>query len=289
MKKVKIPLKSQKLTSVLHCNGLLFSSYNESDKFMAYDKLCVYNLFTAEVTPLPSQSLIKGLKVAYGFGFHPSTKEYKVVRIVEQECVLCNLGRFELSLDQSVKVFTLGTYAWRIKRNSPYLLRMQPSEALVNGALHWLGQPKLRHTQIIVSFDLAEEIFCQVPSPNCRLDMLDSRLLVLGGCLSLAINTDKRRIDIWLMKNYSIQESWTKEFTINFETSPLESIRPLCLLKNGKVLIEYRKQSLFSYDPQTKTTEKIQIGGFLPSFQAVPHVEIVNSAMPPSFCLHSFL
>uniref|UniRef100_A0A2N9HY55 F-box domain-containing protein n=1 Tax=Fagus sylvatica TaxID=28930 RepID=A0A2N9HY55_FAGSY len=272
--KINIPLKNHKFSSVSNCKGFLFLSYNESNnKLVVYNKICVYNIYTAELTHLPGSHLvIKGFKVAYGFGFHPRTKEYKVVRIVEQECVRYYFGQYELSLDQSIEVFTLGTYAWRTKRSNPFLLRMQPSEALINGALHWLGQAKVRHSQIILSFDLEDERFYQIPSPNCRFDVLDWHLLVLGGCLSLAVynHNKKNKIDIWLMKNYDMKESWTKEFTINSGSLSLGSIRPLCLLKNGKVLFEYAKQSLFLYDTNKKTTKKINLGDFPYYFQAVP-------------------
>lgn len=157
---------------------------------------------------------------------------------------------------------------------------MQPSEALVNGALHWLGQAKVSHSQLIISFNLENEGFYQIPSPNCRFDMLQSHLLLLGGCLSLTVHTDKNNIDIWLMKNYGIQGSWTKEFTINSGSLSLGSIRPLFLLSNGTVLIEYAKQSLFLYDTNKKMTKKINLGDFPYYFQAVPHVKPINSVRP---------
>lgn len=278
---INVPLQNHKFNSIVNCNGLLFLSYIESDNIMMHNKGCVYNILAAKLTNLPnSPTFFKEFKVAYGFGFHPRTKEYKVVRIVEQECVSYDFGRFELSLDQIIEVFTLGTYAWRTKRNNPFLLQMQPSEALVNGALHWLGQAKVSHSQLIISFNLENEGFYQIPSPNCRFDMLQSHLLLLGGCLSLTVHTDKNNIDIWLMKNYGIQGSWTKEFTINSGSLSLGSIRPLFLLSNGTVLIEYAKQSLFLYDTNKKMTKKINLGDFPYYFQAVPHVKPINSVRP---------
>lgn len=60
-------------------NGLLCLS-DSSQK----DALCVYNPFTRNHLDLPksTQSQSPNQQVVYGFGFHPTNKEYKVLKIV---------------------------------------------------------------------------------------------------------------------------------------------------------------------------------------------------------------
>ncbi|XWS31043.1 hypothetical protein CRYUN_Cryun23aG0043000 [Craigia yunnanensis] len=191
VKEISLPLDDHKLTSVLHCDG--------------------------ELTELPPRPLTPEYKVVSGFGFHPMSKERKVVKIVEHECIKYNsrLRNCELSLEQSIEVFNLGSSFWRVKGNNPFQIRMQSCEVLVNGALHWLGQAKVTESQIIVSFDLMQEEFCQISLPNIRIGGPDSsRFAALGGCLSVVSRMGMNKIYVWLIKDYGIKESWTKELTI---------------------------------------------------------------------------
>ncbi|GMY09745.1 f-box protein [Fagus crenata] len=272
LKDINLPLQNQKFTTVMHCNGLLCLSYVEVVGLLVYNNFCLYNISTAELaTTLPPQPTINEYKAVYGFGFHPKTKEYKVVRIVEQEYVTdaCNL-----SMNQRIEVLTVGTNMWRIKKNNPeFVVRMQPCEALVDGALHWLGQDKKSGVRIIASFDLMNEEFCQIPSPNCRLDGRACHLLVLGGCLSVVDYSNRHKIEIWSMKNYGVKESWIKEYTIDPEIPLRGLIRPLCLLRNYKILIQYDEDALFSYEADRKRVSMINIGNLPLSFRAVPIVE----------------
>ncbi|KAK9285587.1 hypothetical protein L1049_024782 [Liquidambar formosana] len=229
---------------------------------------------------LPDPMARKYKGEAYGFGFHPGSDEYKVVRIVEYESVVYNynLDKFEPSLDQSVEVFTLGGDDWKPKRKNPFWLRMQPCEASVNGALHWFAQAKLFYAQIIVGFDLLDEVFRQIPIPHWSLNESNSILMVLGGCLSVVVYSGNY-LDIWLMKEYGVKESWTKEITIRPDILMDGNYRPLCILKNGKILLEYANRQLLSYDPETKNYKKIKIDKLPGEFQEISHIESIISAL----------
>uniref|UniRef100_A0A6N2K738 F-box associated beta-propeller type 1 domain-containing protein n=1 Tax=Salix viminalis TaxID=40686 RepID=A0A6N2K738_SALVM len=143
------------------------------------------------------------------------------------------------------------------------------SETLVNGRLHWVSRPcRNKLARRLVSFDLTDEQFREVPKPDCGgLNRCDYHLAVLRGCLSVAVCCNYRRLEIWVMKEYNEKGSWVKEYKIGAympkdlkqnldrplkiwkNASSRRVVRALCVLKNGEILVEYKNRVLVSYDP----------------------------------------
>ncbi|KAJ0111490.1 hypothetical protein Patl1_01887 [Pistacia atlantica] len=103
----------------------------------------------------PNQKESPNQQVLFGFGFHPTTKEYKVVKVV---------------YDLIPKGFS--------RYNGIFVPSQQ--ETLVNGRLHWATCPeRYRPHSFLVSFDLTDEQFGVVPKPDCGgLDSSDITPLV---------------------------------------------------------------------------------------------------------------
>ncbi|OVA16830.1 F-box domain [Macleaya cordata] len=169
-----------------------------------------------------------------GFGYHPSTNEYKVVRIYYNE-----LYYAEPHTPGRVQVYTLGHGSgWRVIGMITHKLHSS-SGILANGALHWMDYTNLK----IVAFDLADEKFRLLPSPPCfRLDKPASafKLQVLGGYLSVVHQEPGDRVDIWSFKENSNSEakeqdqyqswSWSSGFSIPWEGGLEEdSYKPFAL------------------------------------------------------------
>ncbi|KAI3952867.1 hypothetical protein MKW98_005094 [Papaver atlanticum] len=205
--------------------------------------------------------------IVSGFGFHPSTNKYKIVRIHYTK--FTDLGR--------VEVYTIGSGSrWRETGATTHSLRprmghnlgmpgyLSPFGTLANGALHWLNKEGK-----IVSFDLAKEnVYLLQPPPIVRSTSLYGncfQLQVLGGCLCFVHEKRGECLDIWFLRktgessssdvneqdDYDIL-SWIKEFSI-----PIERYAEPCALTNsGEVLMHY-KQCLFRYNPQTAALEKL--------------------------------
>ncbi|KAK8569890.1 hypothetical protein V6N13_002602 [Hibiscus sabdariffa] len=271
------------------CNGLLCLSdslYN--------DALFVHNPFTMDYIELPESRQYPDQELVFGFGFHPKTKEYKVVKIVYYR----NTSNYSYSRarrtvypQSDVQIFTLGTSSWRSLGKVSYQFVRRPSEALVNGRLHWVSRPRRYHpTRRIISFDLADEQFREVPKPDCGgLTRCNFHLSVLQGCLAVAVYGNYGKLEIWVMKCYNEKESWVKEFTIgaymhkclkpNLDRDrPLKIwkhngkvVRVLCLLENGQVLLEYKNRVLVSYDPKKGKFRDLVFQGIPNWFQTVVH------------------
>ncbi|KAK3012247.1 hypothetical protein RJ639_011234 [Escallonia herrerae] len=216
----------------------------------------VYNPFTGNYRKLPKSRQLAQQKVMLGFGFHPRTNEYKVVKMVYYHAV-CDGGRLSYS-ESEVQVFGLCSNTWRSIRKVPYCLELRSSEApLLNGRLHWLTLPAPPDGWKIISFDLADEQFRELPKPACGLRFCFYPSTVLGGSLAAIL----RNSEIWVLKEYNVKESWTKEFCIgvfsrNSETQgPKQAlhakpppVRFICLKKNGEMLLEYGGSKLVEID-----------------------------------------
>ncbi|THF97675.1 hypothetical protein TEA_006768 [Camellia sinensis var. sinensis] len=193
-----------------------------------------------------------------------------------------------------VFVYSSWSPGWRSlgRVRLPYQLEQQSSEALVNGRLHWLTlrhKCESRYARSIVSFDLGDEKFREVPRPGGQ-ERCDYHLTVLRKCLSAAF-CNYEDLEIWVMREYDVQESWIKEFNIGTSSVPRVALKPelkqsyaiwrkisqgrpaqvLCLLKNGSVLVQYRGRVLVSYDPESGKFEKLMFQGMPELFQTIVH------------------
>ncbi|KAK6918768.1 F-box associated domain, type 3 [Dillenia turbinata] len=269
------------------CNGLL-CLHNSLFK----DPIFVYNPFTQTCIELPKSVQYSIQEVVFGFGYHPKACEYKIVKIAYYR----TSPNGQLLIRRSdVQVFTLGSDSWRSIGKMPYILDgCRPSEALVNGRLHWVTGRRNSHQ--IVSFDLADEQFRQVQGPAGSVwNWLKLYLAVLDGCLTATIYRHSGRLEIWMMKDYDVPESWIKQYSIRptlprglFKNNPRtpsriwrkvlygRTVRVLCRLKNGEILLECKGKALISYDSKNEKFTILTIDKMPNSFQTVVHVGCLN-------------
>ncbi|MCD7462800.1 hypothetical protein HAX54_049382 [Datura stramonium] len=136
------------------------------------ESLYVYNPFTRSYKVLPTyvEHFVQG--VMFGFGFHPITKEYKLIKILvpypNQNCI------------SVIEVLTLGSNIWRYVCEMPFEIDPSSEGIMLNGKMHWFTQFAKyngRCDRLIVSFDFADEVFGEefiigtynTPNPNCLL------------------------------------------------------------------------------------------------------------------------
>ncbi|XP_026441619.1 F-box protein At3g07870-like [Papaver somniferum] len=276
------------------CNGLVcLHSYNKVTK-TSYCGIC--NPVTGEFLFLPGEfKRGNDERLVFGFGYLPSTNEYKVVR---RSYMLINGVR-----QGNVAVYTLGSQnGWREKEDIPYLL--YSSGLFGNGVIHWLGKigeqvPK------IVAFDLADEKFKYVSAiPLNSFTSFDTfRLSLLGGNLCFIHNIWKnfngrdQILDIWALKkrntgtklrhpkvtreHYSRNWRWSKDFHIAFKHLKMYGFTPFAITKSNDVLLWHEYKKLYIYDKNTSTLTKLWDGngngnGFS-HLQAIPHMNTLVS------------
>ncbi|XP_071691846.1 F-box protein At3g07870-like [Rutidosis leptorrhynchoides] len=273
------------------CNGLLCLS----DSLFG-EPVYLFNPFTRNHLELPKPRQFQDQEVIFGFGFHPVTNEYKVVRIVYYRTPRRLIRNHRSYPRSEVHVLTISepnsNNVWRCIGKVPYQLDRQAKEAVVvNGRLHWVSRPgRLGGLpgRTIVSFDLEDEKFKLVSKPVNRSNY---HLAVIDGCLAVAVSCGYGKMEIWVMKEYNVKESWTKLFDIHGaylakvpnhdyviwrKAVHEKMVRVLCVLKNGEILMEYRGGSLVKYDPMWKEFKDVVLHGMPKLFQTFVHVGSLN-------------
>ncbi|XP_062028795.1 F-box protein At3g07870-like [Rosa rugosa] len=159
------------------------------------------------LSPPPMRTLIDERKpFVSGFGFSPISRVYKVL------VMHCN--------ESKAKVLTVGSKIWRSIDANNYELFAPHNSRMVymNGYLNSIVvHDRLRSTcpVSICAFDVESEQFQQISRPFILDD--DAyyynycNLVIVRGCLSfVASRTNK--INVWVMENYGVNESWTHEY-----------------------------------------------------------------------------
>lgn len=170
-------------------------------------------------TKLTGKGKIK-LRSLFWFGYDYKIADYKLVRVVG----LDSRGKENFE----VEVYTLGLDSWRkIDEHVSYKFEKHQPGVLVNGALHWFVVSNVKRVKVLVSFDISNERFVELPLPKERLTYPEEPLEdakyqrkvgELGGCICLLFPVFGDRVDVWIMQEYGVWESWTKSFTIKRET-----------------------------------------------------------------------
>ncbi|GLU15670.1 hypothetical protein SLE2022_321420 [Rubroshorea leprosula] len=290
VRKIDPPQHSKVDNLVGSCNGLLCLSLigGSSESY----SLLIYNPFVGDAVRVPPAHRFLNQSEVFSFGFHPRTGEFKVVRIVWYEKIMTvvhpaldveeveEVDEGFATVDESmVQVFTVGTTEWRYKGAPPPQLtdEIEPPEALVEGSLHWVvvvGMGGFGFIFGIISFELADEVFDEIPHPPCqRFVSSGYSLSVLHGCLSAAgLVDDTLHFDIWVMKQHRVKESWVKQFSFDpYSIGGWPGFSTVvCALKNGEILLLYNCSCLVSFDPVENKFKTLQISGLPMHFQALP-------------------
>ncbi|CAN0927226.1 F-box protein At3g07870 [Linum grandiflorum] len=168
-----------------------------------------------------------------GFGFHPATKEYKMVTIAAVFDGASIRFRTAISPGSVISVLTMAPSqkatepskpnTWRRLGLFPYHFVTQTHQVPVSGRLHWAARRKDRESRkrlVIMSFDLSDETIREVSTvlPFCRCQRnchCRFELMVIGSCLGIAEYKVRGEIKIWVMKEYGVEDSWVNEITID--------------------------------------------------------------------------
>ena len=222
-----------------------------------------------------------------GFGYDPITDDYKLVRLVYLQG---GFSHNEYEGDPPiVQIYTLRTGAWRTipGRGSRFIIVQRFSLVFVNGSVHWFAEDDndsddddddvdAMVRNMIISFDIKDEVFHEMAVPKClegRLN-LNTKVAVLGGLLALVpCNSNLYFSDpcysVWVMKEYGVVESWTKLYDIKVGED-LESV--VGFTKNGEVLVSMAGK-LLSFNPSSQRTLNVHIHSEYVSFYLDTYME----------------
>ncbi|KAL9139973.1 hypothetical protein ABFS82_14G006000 [Erythranthe guttata] len=221
------------------CNGLIL--------IMIEGKLVLWNPSTRIYRVIPSPSFNEAIflhdgpfHVRYGFGYDESNDDYKVICIKDT-------NYFPEPYHYETRMYSSKTNSWKKFDNCEKHLHGTHDGILVNGRLHWLVQyNRSTGSRDIVSLDLAEEKY-QTFSHGVEYSSGVVSLVELGGYLGLMNLMSGADVNVWVMKEYGVTESWTKVWTLsNFIdqlprkcVGDIGKLKPLCWSKNGDISIAF--------------------------------------------------
>lgn len=241
------------------CNGLLCLSlsYLGSNIFL-------WNPATRQYknVPEPEISVPQGKRrhsVCLGFGFDPNANDYKVVRF------LCYKGlKPSVQPVQKVEVYSKIRDSWR-ENNVGLQFKVTESSsptAVVSGGIHWMATGS-DYSEVIACFVMGREVFEEMSLPDSYgiggTD-IGKQLAVVKDCLAVVVyplrGDVNKGIDVWVMKEYGVKESWTKQFRFGTFSGVA---RPLACFKSGEFIMQNNKDKLFLYDPNTRKFDKLPL------------------------------
>jgi F-box interacting protein len=234
--RLEYPFDKEFIINCGSCNGILCLALKQHNGAKVNDVL-LWNPSVKKFKLLPS---LKKTPVnnydrdpIFGFGYDHMFDVYKVLVI--------------FSNTQGM-VYTLGTDSWRLI-NGEFPLPYDYDLKFMRGALNWIPYEK-NYTHSVVSFDLVTESYKRLLQPNYGAE--DVYKVILGvsrDCLHIFASR-RRFSDIWLMKEYGNEGSWTKLFCVPYlEEDPLTSkytTNLLWLSEEDQVLMDHTESFMIS-------------------------------------------
>ncbi|XP_062016550.1 F-box protein CPR1-like [Rosa rugosa] len=185
-----------------------------------------------------------GYEASLGLGYDVIGNDYKVVRLTT---LLEQQGMFD-TCPTLAQVYSLAKGSWGRLRSDLPPCGMLPDlgQAFVNGALHWLAIRWEGDDVIffVLAFDVGSESFREIMLPKTfkMEESLELRLSLSGDRKSIGLfvrfqDESDCFLDIWVMKEYCIDKSWTK-LVILCPQGPQRSLpNALCFRRNGEVVL----------------------------------------------------
>ncbi|KAL4632202.1 hypothetical protein ACB092_04G035100 [Castanea dentata] len=273
-----------KLSLLDSCNGLILlgEMYRSLVKL---DQLYVCNPITGEFVIVRPGINLTSSPMCPCLCFCPKTQVYKVVLLSKKRYVA------EVSNNMVTLVYTLGEKGnglWKSVNVGDDVLSQPTDTTFLNGIIHWVVR-SASVPQFIYSFDVEDECLRPVPPPpefvspeQTMRSKWTVSLGVLEGCL--AIGECAKDVSwcfhVWVMKEYGVQASWTKTYTMDFSVEKLVALFPISqilgLCRNGDVLFTHQGSNLVSFNP-VNPSFKIHRIEKLCSFLMHPYIPNLSS------------
>lgn len=219
----------QRLIIVGSCNGLICLLVDGS-------QFLFWNPSTRESKKLPDYEE-QGFVSKYGFGFDESSGDYKVYATFGGHDYYKGIG----------KVYSLKNNSWGRSwlfddfSTYDYATDKLVDGKLVGGRLHWSRDGGLNSRWNILYLDFNKESLGFVDQPNSVSVEVGFHLTigVFEGCLCMLCDYPRNRVDVWIWKDYGVEDSWTKWITIPYGCIPWHQPHlsiPLWVSQDGDVL-----------------------------------------------------
>ncbi|PRQ31098.1 putative F-box domain-containing protein [Rosa chinensis] len=232
--------------------------------------LIIWNPCIRKFVDLPEPAVLRGgCDASIGFGYDAISNDYKVVRLVSLSDQYQNFHGWPTLF----QVYSLATGSWsRLCSDLPQCqMFCSPAQAFVNGALHWSAIHRTNDTfnYFVLAFYVGSEWFREIMFPkSLKWDpTLALRISVSGDGKSIAVFTDWRKshtdyfLDIWVLKEYCMENSWTKLMILSAEVPQRNLPKAMCFRKIGEVLVLEDSYELVSLDIMSRKVKILGVYG----------------------------
>ncbi|KAL8127140.1 F-box protein CPR1-like [Apium graveolens] len=224
------------------CNGLICLLRADLVNDPSCAKIVFWNPSTRKYYKLPSCEIDLAVHLSniieyevYGFGYDDVNDDYKLLRITQ----------FYNEVRNKVRIYSLKSDSWRRLDYCPFRfatadLAAGPRGVFIEGSLHYLVNKKLScGIARIYAFHVGTEEYHVVPHPPFSDMSFLGTMDKLGGKLCLICSYDKSHMDVWVMDNYGVKESWTKLFSVAqyVDARNFECPTPITFSKDGKQVL----------------------------------------------------
>ncbi|EOY06305.1 hypothetical protein QUC31_016345 [Theobroma cacao] len=249
------------------CNGLLCLVGAEKDS-----SFYVCNPILGEFITIQPPYKGRHRGTFWGLGYSAVTNQYKVLQSYYP--AIESAERHVVA-----EIYTIGTGSWRSIGNAPTDTVALPFNAFLNGTLHWFPCTP-NGSEFIHSFDFETEQFGTLPPPDHFREEDKkftnyARIGVLGGCLFIIYFTNSIRFDIWVMKEYGVKESWTKQFVIENlypKQGSWDFYEPMVVLNNGEILMLYNNDAVVCYNQKRRNLRGTKFFRTRSQFDAIAYI-----------------
>ncbi|XP_051123567.1 F-box protein At3g07870-like [Andrographis paniculata] len=207
----------------------------------AHETLYVCNPLNREyiVLPVARRSVRYPSVVTHGFGLTSAGNEYKIVRVFHERELDPITGSCLRIPFSECQVYSLNTGTWRTIGDAPFGYDSRSLGFFFQGNIHWLIQDFVGN-ELISCFDLENEVFHPFAPPFPGRKILGS-LGNLKGCLCLCDNSSESVIEIWVMKEYGVENSWCKEIVVKkmpeLVGPSFQIVHVFRVFRDGKILL----------------------------------------------------
>ncbi|XP_059642663.1 F-box/kelch-repeat protein At3g23880-like [Cornus florida] len=194
--------------------------------------------------PLPPNSRVVNASV--GLGFDSTSNDYKVVQVF----------RCHINYDPTfqVEIYSLKTDCWRkldVIVPAKITHNCWSLACTNNRIICWWAVVK-DFGGVILSFDVSNEVFLTTPVPSfpgafVGKDKATRAIVAFDESFALVAFTPSHDQvhDIWVLKEFGVQETWTKLLSIDSISEPY---KPIGLWKNGRFLLYDSSEQLAFYN-----------------------------------------
>jgi F-box interacting protein len=227
------------------------------------------------------------------FLWNPSIRKFKLLPPLQNprkyvfshigfgyDCFIDNYKVIVVSTNNEVSVNTLGNDYWTRIDDIPYSNCIRGQGVSVSGNVNWLAKDD-SSMHFILSLDLEKESYQQLLLPDFKNDPWT--LDVVRDCLCVSASSDMFS-DVWIMKEYGNQESWTKLYSVpHIQDQGFDFNKALYISQDDQLLVEFEewqseKLKLVFYDSKTST---LNIPEFQNNYKQVASIVYIESLISP--------